>query len=66
MTKKVIRVQPIARNAGRNEIIVHANWQSTDKVSPTFEGLMALLLQERIKDGDKASERGATRRGHEA
>jgi hypothetical protein len=66
MTKKVVPVRPVAKSSQRNEIIVHANWRRIDGASPAFQGLMALLLQEVIKYGDKAGERGARPRGNEA
>jgi hypothetical protein len=58
MTEKVIPPQPIVRSKRDSAIIVYANWRRTKKISPAFKCLMTLLLRDKIKDGQEATEKG--------
>jgi hypothetical protein len=44
-----------------SQIKVVTNWQHTQEANPAFRRLMLLLLQERIENGEKATQRESNR-----
>ena len=55
------KAKSTTKNQKYSQIEVVASWQHTQEVSLTFKRLMMLLLQERIGNGEKATERESNR-----